>query len=255
MNSPTVFAFDSHAVRVFTIDGSPWWVATDVCASLGIKNSRQALSRLDGDEKGVISNDTLGGVQNSQIINEPGLYRLMFSSRLPSADRFKRWLAHEVLPQIRKTGAYATTPAPDDMPPDPAAHWLAIIGEARRTFGRKAAAAVWMGSPLRDLIPQIGDQTGLSAFDRDVLTAVFARYEICDGPENTQSAQSVIANVRKELRDPSLSDLVIARALTRALDGYRDPLTGARVHRVKRSSSYYCGLVLKPAFTPSHHRQ
>ena len=86
-----------------TLEGEPWFVAADVCRALGLGNSRQTLSYLDDDEKGVITSDTLGGKQEMSTINEPGLYSLILRSRKPEAKAFKRWITHEV---IRKTGGY-----------------------------------------------------------------------------------------------------------------------------------------------------
>lgn len=85
------------------LEGEPWFVAADVCRALGLGNSRQTLSYLDDDEKGVITSDTLGGKQEMSTINEPGLYSLILRSRKPEAKAFKRWITHEV---IRKTGGY-----------------------------------------------------------------------------------------------------------------------------------------------------
>ena len=89
-------------------DETPWWVAKDICDVLEINNSRQALSYLDDDEKGVTTNDTPGGAQEMAIINEPGLYSLILRSRKPEAKAFKRWITHDVLPTIRKHGMYLT---------------------------------------------------------------------------------------------------------------------------------------------------
>nr|WP_276561612.1 Bro-N domain-containing protein [Bacillus sonorensis] len=88
-------------------DGEPWFVAKDVCDVLEIKNNRDALSRLDDDEKGVALTDTLGGTQELTVVNEPGLYSLILRSRKPEAKQFKRWITHGVIPTIRKTGGYA----------------------------------------------------------------------------------------------------------------------------------------------------
>lgn len=93
-------------VRVIKVDGKPWFVAADVCKALEIANNRDAVARLDDDEKGVVLTDTLGGKQEMQIINEPGLYTLVLGSRKPEAKAFKRWITHEVIPSIRKTGGY-----------------------------------------------------------------------------------------------------------------------------------------------------
>lgn len=82
------------------------FVAVDVCSALGLSNSRQSLKRLDYDEKDVISSDTPGGKQKLSVINEYGLYNLVLASRKPRAKAFKRWITHEVIPAIRKTGKY-----------------------------------------------------------------------------------------------------------------------------------------------------
>ena len=107
MNELKVFQNDQFgAVRVIPRDGEPWFVAADVCRVLEIGNSRMATERLDKDEKGVSTIDTPGGRQEMTIINEPGLYDLIFCSRKPEAKAFKRWITHEVIPAIRKHGEY-----------------------------------------------------------------------------------------------------------------------------------------------------
>ena len=117
-NEFTVFTFPTtnQAIRVVEIDGEPYWVAKDVCDVLGIDNSRQALTRLDDDEKkGVIINDTLGGPQQMSVVSESGLYALIFTSRKPEAKVFKKWVTSEVLPSIRKTGVYAESLSPSEV--------------------------------------------------------------------------------------------------------------------------------------------
>lgn len=109
MENLTIFENKTFGnVRVVEINNEPWFVAKDVCKCLSVNNSSQALSRLDNDEKGVILNDTLGGAQEMAIVNECGLYSLILSSRKPEAKEFKRWVTHEVIPTIRKHGAYMT---------------------------------------------------------------------------------------------------------------------------------------------------
>ena len=96
-------------VRVISIDGAPWFVGNDVAKALGYSNPRKAMSdHVDADDKGVTKRDTLGGKQNMTIINESGLYSLILSSKLERARQFKRWVTSEVLPSIRKHGAYMT---------------------------------------------------------------------------------------------------------------------------------------------------
>lgn len=106
-------------MRTIIRDGEPWFIAADVCAALELGNSRQALTRLDVDEKGVILTDTPGGKQEMATINEPGLYRLVMGSRKPEANAFKRWIAHEVIPSIRKHGMYATPETIENILQDP----------------------------------------------------------------------------------------------------------------------------------------
>lgn len=98
------------SVRVVEKDGDPWFVAKDVCDCLDIGNSRQALTYLDEDEKGVTTNDTLGGVQEMSIVSESGLYSLILRSRKSESKTFKRWIVREVIPTIRKTGSYSLAP-------------------------------------------------------------------------------------------------------------------------------------------------
>lgn len=109
MNKITVFENDQFgSVRTIVRDGEPWFVAADVCRALDIQNTTDAMSRLDEDEKGVDSIYTLGGAQDLLIVNEPGLYSLVLGSRKPEAKAFKRWITHEVIPDIRKHGGYLT---------------------------------------------------------------------------------------------------------------------------------------------------
>ncbi len=94
-------------VRTVTINEEPWFVGKDVAGALGYSNHRDALSkRVDEEDKGVANCDTLGGSQEMVIINESGLYSMIFGSKLESAKRFKHWVTSEVLPSLRKTGSY-----------------------------------------------------------------------------------------------------------------------------------------------------
>lgn len=107
-------------IRTTIKDGEPWFVAADVCRALEIANNRDALTRLEQDEKGVALTDTPGGTQEVTIVNEPGLYALVLGSRKPEAKAFKRWVTHEVIPSIRKHGMYATPITIEQMIADPA---------------------------------------------------------------------------------------------------------------------------------------
>lgn len=99
------------AVRTTVRDNEPWFVATDVCKALDIGNPSQAISRLDDDEKVTLTTNEghsgkLGGAQMLNVISEAGLYSLILKSRKPEAKTFKRWITHDVIPSIRKTGGY-----------------------------------------------------------------------------------------------------------------------------------------------------
>ena len=125
------FEFESHALRVnLDAAGQPWFVAADVLSTLSL--DRKALERLDDDEKGVSSIHTPGGAQDMTSVNESGLYNLVLGSRKPEAKRFKRWITHEVLPSIRKTGSYtsAMSVAALPSPTQDRVSSLLLIGEA-----------------------------------------------------------------------------------------------------------------------------
>lgn len=127
------FEFESHALRVnLDAAGQPWFVAADVCAALELPETHKAIARLDDDEKGRNSIPTPGGQQEMSVVNESGLYNLVLGSRKPEAKRFKRWITHEVLPSIRKTGSYTSTTsvAAWPSPTQDRVSSLLLIGEA-----------------------------------------------------------------------------------------------------------------------------
>lgn len=106
--------------RVVMLDGEPWFVAADVCKALDISNISDAVARLDADELTSIKTMSGGQMREMKAVNEPGLYSLVLSSRKQEAKKFKRWLTHEVIPAIRKTGSYsieskAYTPVADAL--------------------------------------------------------------------------------------------------------------------------------------------
>ncbi|CAJ1315959.1 ORF6C domain-containing protein [Paenibacillus nuruki] len=115
MNQLQVFQFNQNQVRIVLKDGQPWWIAKDICEILEISNSRDALKRLDDDEKGVVLTDTLGGSQPMQAVNEPGLYTLVLGSRKQEAKAFRKWITSQVLPAIRQTGSYHSTVTPSQQ--------------------------------------------------------------------------------------------------------------------------------------------
>jgi prophage antirepressor-like protein len=120
MSNLSVFAFEKKEVRFVGTAEKLQWVASDVCNCLEIRASgvSEALASLEDDEKGNANIVTPGGEQEMLTVTEPGLYRLIFKSRKPVAKRFQRWVFHEVLPAIRKTGSYSLT-TPEQSPPAP----------------------------------------------------------------------------------------------------------------------------------------
>lgn len=112
MNDLVAFAFDGLPFRVIDRDGNHWFVATDVCAILGLSQVSRAVNRLDEDERGLLEVTVenglrgAGGSRITNIISESGLYTLILRSDKPQAKPFRRWVTHEVLPSIRKTGKY-----------------------------------------------------------------------------------------------------------------------------------------------------
>ncbi len=104
--APVPFDFQGKAVRTITKNGEVWFVAADACAVLEIGNTTDAVNRLDDDEKGVDSIETLGGPQKLNIVSESGLYSLIFTSRKPEAKAFRRWVTRVVLPTLRRTGQF-----------------------------------------------------------------------------------------------------------------------------------------------------
>lgn len=120
VESVQVFNYGENTpVRVRVMNGQTWFVAKDVCKVLGIEKARNAVSRLEDDEREPVLVDTLGGTQRMSAVSESGLYHLVFQSRKPEARKFRRWVTGEVLPQIRMTGGYRLTASRGQARPAP----------------------------------------------------------------------------------------------------------------------------------------
>ena len=112
-NTLQIFDYEGQSVRSTVIDGEVWFVAKDVCDILGLADVTSALRSLDDDEKMTLQNQRShsgqrGGAQSLNVINEPGLYALVFKSSKPEAKAFARWVRHDLLPQVMHTGSYNT---------------------------------------------------------------------------------------------------------------------------------------------------
>lgn len=111
MNNLQIFVYSGEQLRTVQRDDGLWWVLRDVCRVLNIGNVTDTKKRLDPDEVDLTDLiDSMGRVQSTTIINEPGLYAVILRSDKPEAKQFKRWVTHDVLPSIRKTRAYGVPP-------------------------------------------------------------------------------------------------------------------------------------------------
>jgi len=108
MNSLQVFNFKNREVRTAMVNSEPWFVAKDVCEVLELQDVTSSLRQLDYDEKLLRKVSESGQNRDITIINESGLYSLVLTSNKPEAKEFRRWVTHEVIPSIRKTGFYST---------------------------------------------------------------------------------------------------------------------------------------------------
>lgn len=142
MDAVTVFNFqDQHEVRTVIRDGEPWFVAKDICDILELTDVSQTVQLLSDDEKGTYSIRTLGGNQRMSVVSESGLYALVFKSRKPEAQAFRKWVTSEVLPTIRKTGAYVL-PRSELLNKEVAAREFAALKAVAELCGLEGNAAI-----------------------------------------------------------------------------------------------------------------
>lgn len=135
MSRIEAFVYADYEIRAIVgDDGEPWLVARDICEVLDIRTN-DALGSLDEDEKGYDTVVTLGGPQQMAIVNEPGFYSLVLRSRKPEAKPFRRWVTHEVIPAIRRTGTYHHQPTPPSR--KELAQWV-VEAEERAELAEKA---------------------------------------------------------------------------------------------------------------------
>lgn len=137
---PTEYKFSGTQVRTIVLNGIPYFVAKDVCGILQLTNHKVAVQSLDDDERGKYCLPRQG---QTWIVNESGLYHLIFQSRKPEAKAFRKWVTSEVLPELRRTGSYATLP---DVP--------VLIVNDRRVF------------PFREMALKLGYSSGGSLYDK-----------------------------------------------------------------------------------------
>lgn len=163
MNGLQIFNYQDKPVRTIERNGELWWVLKDVCSALGIVDHVSVSRRLDDDEKGVgqiLPLNGKGGAQETTIINEPGLYNVILRSDKPEAKDFKRWVTHDVLPSIRRTGSYSVlpqTPAQQALPDGMSMSGLAsLIRITRRVMLDMGSTPLQVGAMTKSLFDTCG---------------------------------------------------------------------------------------------------
>ena len=129
INELQVFSYEGSEIRTVQLSGEPWWVLKDICDVLDLSNPSVIADRLDDDEKAKVDPKQYLGSRSNEpatVISESGLYNVILLSRKPEAKKFKRWITHEVLPTIRKHGAYVTSAKLEEMISDPEA-WIKVL--------------------------------------------------------------------------------------------------------------------------------
>lgn len=162
------------SIRTTTQNGNPWFVAVDLCKALEINNPRQAITRLDDDEKMTVTlNDghsgKRGGARFQTFVSESGLYSLVLSSRKPEAHAFKRWITHDVLPSIRQSGLYATPETVNQLLQSPEAliHILAQLSSERSARIAAEHSVSTLSTQLADANTQLSQTCGHTVFVHD----------------------------------------------------------------------------------------
>lgn len=232
MNALEIFDFEEKAIRMVLIDGAPWLIGKDVCNVLDIVNHRDALSRLDSDERGSVVVDTLGGQQNMSAVSESGLYHLIFQSRKQVAKRFRKWVTSEVLPALRKTGRYEAAPSLDieDM-----REKMALVRETRLSQGKKAAQNMWQ---LLNL-PDVSDFEEAPARIHDVVDGFIARF-LSECTRENPSARVSSHDLWRAYEQWAAKNS--APSILKHNFGKRLTTLGCR--KIKSSITYYCGIDL-----------
>ena len=173
MSAITGFHFEGAPVRTVVLDGEPWFVAKDACDVLGITKYRDATAQLDSDERASAAVDTLGGRQQMAIVSEAGLFALMLISRSPKVREFRRWVTHEVLPSIRRTGAYIVPETPEQL-------MARAVVQAQEIIARKDEQIAVL-APMAEAWEEIAD-AGTDYAVRDV-APMLSRAGIETGPQ------------------------------------------------------------------------
>jgi prophage antirepressor-like protein len=236
MSQIVPYLFESKEVRVVLDEkGEPWFVAADVCAALQIGNPSDALNRLDADERGLGSVETPSGAQQMGLVNEPGLYALVLGSRKPEAKRFKRWVTHEVLPAIRKTGRYEAPTMAKALPATYLEALKALVASEEEKE-RLAAENAAKEAALAAQAPKM---------------AAYARFMDSSGTMNLRDAIKVLGGTQQAYINRLIEDEVLFRTPAGPLRAYAHWADrGYFVHRAgasERTGKAYAQVRVTPA--------
>ena len=174
----SIFRREGVDIRVMSIDGEPWWVASDVAQALGYSATSAMLRSLDEDDKGVRDLHTPGGMQAVAIVSEPGMYSAILRSQASNAADFKRWVTREVLPTIRKTGSYSVV-VQREIPQDFASALREFAAEVEAHEHTKAALDV--AQPRAEAWDALASAEG--DFSVGDAAKVLARDGVATGPQ------------------------------------------------------------------------
>jgi prophage antirepressor-like protein len=187
MNQVIPFKFENYPVRTVMIDETPWWVGKDVCDALEHSNNRKAITRLEDYEKLTYPLVTSGQTRQVWLVNESGVYSLALTSRTDRAKAFKKWLTTEVLPQIRKTGAYMPEGNPLETSEFKALHERILRLETNQNTAEKLLLRA------QRTIRRYEEQRAMTYADkREILTLYVNKYRISDIQRITKKGRTAI---------------------------------------------------------------
>lgn len=242
------FGFGDQLVRVMDRNAGIWFVANDVCGALEISNARDAVKKLDDDERDCVGiTDAIGRERETTVISESGVYSLIFKSRKPSAVTFRKWVTGQVLPSIRQTGKFEAAPvqeAVDDQEDamdsvERVRAALQVVREARITFGNQAARRAWILTGLPDVSPVKEGASHLQYLDNKAQAVArwFAeRVEMTTGTR--ENATALYMDFSRYCDDANEEAVTIKR--------FGRILTELGIEKIHSNGCYYLGIRLKP---------
>ncbi|MCG8620332.1 MAG: phage antirepressor [Desulfobacterales bacterium] len=257
-NNVIPFDYDSKLVRIVPDeDGNPWWVAKDVCKAIELSDPSKAVRNLEDDEKGTTKVRTLQGLQRVLIVNEPGLYTLIIRSNKPEAKAFKRWITHEVLPSIRKTGGYQIEDSPGYLSGDAAKRSgkmyfpMAKLVESADKFleGKAALTALnyFTGMPVDALLEEL-EEKQTSSLEKNLRELVLNQSQVSELLEDFLSEECELHDdyeIGATEAYKAFAAWCKARGLKRPVSRKRfGSVLSENFHKVKRGVIFYIGFRL-----------